>query len=59
MSKPKMGRPKLPKREVKLPFVLRLSPGERKQIETAAKKVDLKPGKWARETLLNASKIGS
>lgn len=51
----KMGRPKLPKAEVRNVFSLRFSTTERRQIEAKAKREGKPVTRWARNTLLDAS----
>jgi len=54
--KTKRGRPKLAKGQAKAQFInLRFSLDEAKQIDTAAKRANLKRAKWSRNTLLSAA----
>lgn len=50
--KPRMGRPPLPRDEVKQVFTLRLSAAERGRIEAAAKRDDMPASQWARKVLV-------
>lgn len=49
-----LGRPKLPKEQVKQVFAFRLSEDEQNRIKAAADKASQKPREWARKTLLGA-----
>lgn len=53
----KLGRPKLPKKEVRTVFHLRLSETERALYDAAAKSRDVKLPKWIRETLTKEAKL--
>lgn len=57
MSKaPKMGRPRLPKGQVKKStFSIRLTPDERSSVEVAASATGQSASEWARGVLLLAS----
>jgi uncharacterized protein (DUF1778 family) len=53
----KMGRPKIPKADRKGKIAgVRLSPDERKTLDSAALKEGLGLSKWMRKTLLDAAK---
>lgn len=59
MSKPKkMGRPKLPKAEVRKVFPLRISDAERASYEKAAKSAGIATPAWMRGTLNGKTKLG-
>jgi hypothetical protein len=54
--KPKMGRPKLPKGEVKDVLIgAKFSPDESKQVHDAVKRSGVGKSKWIRKTLLTAA----
>ena len=55
-SKPKRGRPKLPKNQTRVAFPIRLSPDERKAVEAAARRAGKKSSEWARNQLLDGAK---
>jgi hypothetical protein len=48
-----MGRPKLPKDEVRKVFPIRLNAKEREIVKQAAKAAGLGPAEWARKKLLS------
>lgn len=54
--KTKIGRPKLPKGELRKVFPLRLSDAERADYESAAERSGQKLPKWMRSTLTAAAK---
>ena len=55
-SKPKMGRPKLPKGEAKGVLIgARFSADEAKTVDQAAKRVGKVRSEWVRSTLLDAA----
>ena len=54
--KTKIGRPKLPKGEVRSVYPLRLSDAEREQYEAKANAENLSLPKWMRKVLTQASK---
>ena len=51
-KKPKLGRPSLPKDDVKQVFPIRLSRFERHVVEKAARKAGLRASEWARSVML-------
>ena len=54
--KPKMGRPKLPKGEVKTILIgAKFAPDEAKLINAAVKRKNTDKSKWIRKTLLSAA----
>jgi hypothetical protein len=54
--KPKMGRPKLPKSEVKgILLGAKFAPDEAKSIAAAVKRENTDKSKWIRKTLLSAA----
>jgi hypothetical protein len=54
--KPKMGRPKLPKGEVKDVLIgAKFSPDESKQVHDAVKRSGVGKSKWIRKILLTAA----
>ena len=54
--KSKMGRPKLPKGEVKDILIgAKFAPGEAKQVETTVKRSGHGKSEWIRKTLLSAA----
>lgn len=55
-NKPKIGRPKLPKNEVRQPFTFRLSPNEEALFEAAAKTSGESLHDWMRNTLTRSAK---
>lgn len=59
MSKPKRGRPKLPKNQTRAVFPIRISTDERRLIEAAAKHAGELPAQWARNQLLAACERGN
>jgi hypothetical protein len=55
----KRGRPRLAKGKAKAHFInLRFSADEANQIDSAAKRANLKRAKWSRNTLLSAANSG-
>jgi hypothetical protein len=55
--KPKMGRPKLPKGEVKDVLLgAKFAPDEAKQVHAAVKRDNMGKSEWIRKTLLAAAK---
>ena len=55
--KPKMGRPKLPKGEVKDVLLgAKFAPDEAKQVNSAVKRENMGKSQWIRKTLLSAAK---
>lgn len=56
-KKPRMGRPPLPKGEVRSVFAIRLSLAERERVESSAKAAGMSASEWARATLLTASTL--
>lgn len=55
----KMGRPKKPKSEQRLPgFAIRLTQGEEQVIASAVKSSGLARSDWARKSLLHIAKEG-
>jgi len=54
--KPKMGRPKLPKGEVKDVLLgAKFAPDEAKQVHAAVKRENMGKSEWIRKTLLSAA----
>ena len=49
------GRPKMPKKEIKKPVTLRMSPAEIELIDGAAKAAGERPATWRRIALLKAA----
>jgi hypothetical protein len=54
-KKPKMGRPKLPREDVRGVYPLRLSKSELERFHAAADKAELTLPEWIRTTLTAAS----
>ena len=55
-TKPKLGRPPVPKKLAKGSLLsVRFSEGERKQIDHAAERHGMRLSEWARRTLLEAA----
>lgn len=56
VSKPRMGRPPLPRRDLKqATLVLRMTLAERADIDLAAEAEGANPSEWARRVLLDAA----